>query len=233
MSYEVEQDHLLRLLREVEGEREHPIDEESDPEVDNVGKRTEKRIPSKKETLNLKQKKKTETGLDAICVGVFTEEDSSDNRMVSRGLTGFLDMRHMERKNLSLRWFVFGGDTAVVLDAAILNLDDATQTMTLERRWGCLRCCGVLGWLRCRLYLAYSKHSLAFGFSFKSNSMELLANAADDTELGLRQERTIFPRDQSTGVHLRCYSSAPNLTPISLLTILLEDLAGWTSGQRD
>ncbi|KAF2901856.1 hypothetical protein ILUMI_04331 [Ignelater luminosus] len=49
MPYEAEQDHLLLLLREVE-EGEDPIDEESDPEVDNVRKRTEKRIPSKKET---------------------------------------------------------------------------------------------------------------------------------------------------------------------------------------
>ncbi|KAF2885572.1 hypothetical protein ILUMI_20595 [Ignelater luminosus] len=35
MSYEAEQDHLLRLLREVEEEGVNPIDEESDPEVDN------------------------------------------------------------------------------------------------------------------------------------------------------------------------------------------------------
>ncbi|KAF2880316.1 hypothetical protein ILUMI_25858 [Ignelater luminosus] len=38
MSYEAKQDHLLRLLRDVEEEGEDPIDEESDPEVDNVGK---------------------------------------------------------------------------------------------------------------------------------------------------------------------------------------------------
>ncbi|KAF2901618.1 hypothetical protein ILUMI_04568 [Ignelater luminosus] len=37
---EAEQDRLLRLLREVE-EEEDPLDEESDPEEDNVKKRTE------------------------------------------------------------------------------------------------------------------------------------------------------------------------------------------------
>ncbi|KAF2890856.1 hypothetical protein ILUMI_15317 [Ignelater luminosus] len=40
MSYEAEQNRLLRLLRVVE-EEEDPIDEESDPNEDNVAKRTE------------------------------------------------------------------------------------------------------------------------------------------------------------------------------------------------
>ncbi|KAF2889218.1 hypothetical protein ILUMI_16955 [Ignelater luminosus] len=40
MSYEAEQDYLLRLFREVE-EGKDPIDEESGPEKSNVGKRTE------------------------------------------------------------------------------------------------------------------------------------------------------------------------------------------------
>ncbi|KAF2898754.1 hypothetical protein ILUMI_07421 [Ignelater luminosus] len=109
MFYEAERHHFLRLLREVED----PIDEESGPEEDNVGKRTEKRIPSKKETSKLlrlddkitRNEKKSEDKLAPIRQLFATiDEKLPAFRDVLRGGTGsFLRLlREVEKEGKDL-----------------------------------------------------------------------------------------------------------------------------------